>query len=101
MRKFFLSLFSFILIMSITTQKASANKPFIKEIRIVETSDVHGAFFPYNFIERQPMSGSMARVSSFLKAQRRMYGNLVVAIDNGDILQGQPVMMRKYLEITT
>ena len=91
MRKFFLSLFSFILIMSITTQKASANKPFIKEIRIVETSDVHGAFFPYNFIERQPMSGSMARVSSFLKAQRRMYGNLVVAIDNGDILQGQPV----------
>ena len=91
MRKFFLSLFSFILIMSITTQKASANKPFIKEIRIVETSDVHGAFFPYNSIERQPMSGSMARVSSFLKAQRRMYGNLVVAIDNGDILQGQPV----------
>lgn len=91
MRKLFQSLFSFVLIMSVTTQKASANKPFIKEIRIVETSDVHGAFFPYNFIERCSMSGSMARVSTFLKEQRKIYGNQVVAIDNGDILQGQPV----------
>ena len=77
--------------MSITTQKASANKPFIKEIRIVETSDVHGAFFPYNFIERCSMSGSMTRVSTFLKEQRKIYGNQVIAIENGDILQGQPV----------
>lgn len=91
MRKLFQSLFSFVLIMSVTTQKASANKTFIKEIRIVETSDVHGAFFPYNFIERCSMSGSMARVSTFLKEQRKIYGNQVVAIDNGDILQGQPV----------
>ena len=29
-------------------------------LRIVETSDVHGAFFPYNFTERRPMEGTMA-----------------------------------------
>ena len=59
-------------------------------IRLVETSDVHGAFFPYNFTERRPMEGTMARVSTYLKRQRKTYGNRLILLDNGDILQGQP-----------
>lgn len=59
-------------------------------INIVETSDVHGNFYPYNFIERKPWSGSLARVHSFLKEQREIYGNNLLLFDNGDILQGQP-----------
>ena len=59
-------------------------------IQLIETSDVHGAFFPYNFIERKPMAGSMARVSTYLKRQRKTYGKNVIVMDNGDILQGQP-----------
>jgi len=59
-------------------------------LRIVETSDVHGAFFPYNFTERRPMEGTMARVSTYLKRQRKTYGDRLILLDNGDILQGQP-----------
>ena len=59
-------------------------------IRIIETSDVHGAFFPYNFTEQRPMKGTMARVSTYLKRQRKEYGNNLILLDNGDILQGQP-----------
>ena len=59
-------------------------------IRLVETSDVHGAFFPYNFTERRPMEGTMARVSTYLKRQRKTYGGRLILLDNGDILQGQP-----------
>ena len=59
-------------------------------LRFVETSDVHGAFFPYNFIERKPMKGSMARVSTYLKRQRSQFGPNLILLDNGDILQGQP-----------
>ena len=59
-------------------------------LRIVETSDVHGAFFPYNFTERRPMEGTMARVSTYLKRQRKTYGDRIILLDNGDILQGQP-----------
>ena len=59
-------------------------------IRLVETSDVHGAFFPYNFTERRPMEGTMARVSTYLKRQRKTYGDRLILLDNGDILQGQP-----------
>ena len=59
-------------------------------LRIIETSDVHGAFFPYNFTERTPMKGTMARVSSYVKRQRQQFGRNVILLDNGDILQGQP-----------
>ena len=59
-------------------------------LRLIETSDVHGAFFPYDFIERRPMRGSMARVSSYVKKQRKQYGKNLILLDNGDILQGQP-----------
>ena len=59
-------------------------------LRIVETSDVHGAFFPYDFTERRPMSGTMARVSSYVKRQRKEMGDKLILLENGDILQGQP-----------
>lgn len=61
------------------------------ELRIVETSDVHGSFFPYDLIDRKPKAGSMARVSSYVKKLRKQYGNHLILLDNGDILQGQPV----------
>lgn len=59
-------------------------------LRLVETSDVHGAFFPYDFIERRSMEGTMARVSSYVQRQRKDFGNRFILMDNGDILQGQP-----------
>ena len=67
-----------------------AKSPKTVTLRIVETSDVHGAFFPYNFTERRHMSGTMARVSSYLKRQRKEMGNRLILLENGDILQGQP-----------
>ena len=67
-----------------------AKSPKTVTLRIVETSDVHGAFFPYNFTERRDMSGTMARVSSYIKRQRKEMGNRLILLENGDILQGQP-----------
>ena len=39
--------------------QAMAQQKTIK-IRVVETSDVHGCFFPYDFINRKSKAGSMA-----------------------------------------
>ena len=60
-------------------------------LRIIETSDVHGVFFPYDFINRKPKVGSLARVSSYVNKLRQTYGENLILIDNGDILQGQPL----------
>ena len=73
----------FIITMSAKTSKTVT-------LRFVETSDVHGAFFPYNFIERCPMRGTLARVCTYIKKQREQYGQRLILLDNGDILQGQP-----------
>ena len=59
-------------------------------LKFIETSDVHGCYFPYDFIGRKPLDGSLARVSSYVKEQREAFGDNVVLLDNGDILQGQP-----------
>ena len=60
-------------------------------LRIIETSDVHGVFFPYDFINRKPKVGSLARVSSYVNKLRQTYGENLILLDNGDILQGQPL----------
>ena len=72
------------------TTTAMAKKEKTVTLKLVETSDVHGVFFPYNFTERKPMQGTMARVSTYLKEQRKLYGKNLILMDNGDILQGQP-----------
>ena len=59
-------------------------------IKVIETSDVHGSFFPYDFITRNPKAGTMARVCSYVNAMREEYGGNLILLDNGDILQGQP-----------
>lgn len=62
----------------------------VVKLKIVETSDVHGNFYPYDFIRRQPASGSLARVQAFVRQERLRYGDNLILLDNGDILQGQP-----------
>ena len=59
-------------------------------LRIVETSDVHGSFFPFDFITRKPKRGTLARVSTYVNKLRAELGENVILVDNGDILQGQP-----------
>lgn len=60
-------------------------------LRLIETSDVHGCYFPYDFIGRRPVKGSLAQVSSFVNEQRKVHGDNLILMDNGDILQGQPI----------
>lgn len=61
-------------------------------LQIVQTSDVHGCFFPYDFINQKAKEGSLARISDYVNSLRQAFGDdHVVLLDNGDILQGQPV----------
>lgn len=59
-------------------------------LKLVQTSDVHGNFYPYDFIRREAAQGSLARVSSFINKERKSYGDNLLLVENGDLLQGQP-----------
>ena len=77
--------------MATTTSMSQTTEPTKEvKIRIIETSDVHGHFFPYDFISRKPLSGTLARVNTYVERLRKDYGDHLLLIDNGDILQGQP-----------
>lgn len=86
MKHFFTALMALILLTPVPTM---AKKKTVT-LRIIQTSDVHGCFFPYDFINRKPLDGTLARVSTYVKELRQTYGDHLILLDNGDILQGQP-----------
>lgn len=60
-------------------------------LEIICTSDIHGNYFPYDFVRDTDEPGSMARIYKYVSEQRSRYGeDNVLLIDAGDILQGQP-----------
>lgn len=60
------------------------------DLRVIHTTDVHGTFFPFDFINRRDADGSLARVATYIESLRREYGDRLLLLDGGDILQGQP-----------
>jgi 2',3'-cyclic-nucleotide 2'-phosphodiesterase/3'-nucleotidase len=61
-------------------------------LKIIETSDLHGALYPYDFRDDKPVSSSLAQVSTYVKEQRAKTDQELLLLDNGDNLQGQPVV---------
>ena len=59
-------------------------------LKVIETSDVHGHFFPWDFMEGRPLRGTLTRANSYINREREKCGDNLLLIDNGDILQGQP-----------
>lgn len=60
------------------------------KLKILQTSDVHGNYYPYNFITQKEWDGSLARIYALVQKEREIYKNNLILLDNGDILQGQP-----------
>ena len=89
-----ISLLPLAALLTLTAKTMTAqDTPRTVSLRIIETTDVHGNFFPYNFITRTPWSGSMSRAAQFIDSVRTEAGKEnVVLLDNGDILQGQPTV---------
>lgn len=61
--------------------------------KIIETSDVHGAVLPYDFLNDTTTTSSLAQVHAYVTLERiRKPNQQVVLLDNGDILQGNPLV---------
>ena len=78
------------LLLALTINSPAMAQQRTVKLRVIETSDVHGSFFPYDFINRKPKAGTLARVSSYVNDLRKTYKGNVILLENGDILQGQP-----------
>jgi len=59
-------------------------------LRVAVTSDVHGAFFPYDFLRDEPIESSLSSLKSFADSVRKLPGSDLILLDNGDLIQGTP-----------
>ncbi|MCK5457264.1 MAG: bifunctional metallophosphatase/5'-nucleotidase, partial [Melioribacteraceae bacterium] len=62
------------------------------KLKIIETTDTHGAIFPYDFTNAKPNNHSLAQVHTYVEQQRNDKTHEVVLLSNGDILQGTPAV---------
>jgi 2',3'-cyclic-nucleotide 2'-phosphodiesterase/3'-nucleotidase len=83
---------TFITIFTVLVCSTSVLIPQSLKLKIIETSDVHGTVFPYDFINDKDSPTSLAQVHTFVQQERNTSDQQVILLDNGDILQGQPVV---------
>lgn len=62
------------------------------KIKFIETSDVHGAIYPYNFTAGKESHNSLSQVYAYAEQERTDKSQEVILMDNGDILQGDPAV---------
>jgi 2',3'-cyclic-nucleotide 2'-phosphodiesterase/3'-nucleotidase len=65
-----------------------AEKPLT--LTFMETSDIHGSIFPYNFITAQPAKTSLAQIATLVSQERAANPKGFILLDDGDVCQGQP-----------
>ena len=63
-----------------------------KTIEIIATSDIHGAILPVDIVMGKDSIPSLAHISTYLKMQRNLNDREILLVDNGDYLQGNPVV---------
>lgn len=69
----------------------------VVEIRVVATTDVHGHIFDKDLLDGTERKGSLAKVATLLKKERKQNKN-VLYLDAGDILQGS---VEVYQDVTS
>jgi 2',3'-cyclic-nucleotide 2'-phosphodiesterase/3'-nucleotidase len=89
MKRIALALFIALLAVSAFAQGVPAEKSVT--LTFIETSDIHGMIFPYDFVNAKPTATSLAQVASLIAEERAANPN-VVLLENGDSLQGSPVV---------
>ena len=65
--------FSAVLLLSalMVTGAPKGNKTV--KLKVIETSDVHSYFFPWDFTEGKVLKGSLARANTYIKKERKKY----------------------------
>ncbi len=77
----------FVLLITATLSFAQTVK-----IKILETTDTHGAIFPYDFLNEKSSDYSLSNIETYVKSQRKDTSQVFLLFSNGDILQGTPVV---------
>jgi len=90
--RIFFALFLFSIAFSLQAQTVN--------LKLIETSDIHGAIYPWDFKNDKAAATSLAQIYTYIEEQRLDKKQELILLDNGDILQGQPVVYYSNFEKT-
>lgn len=76
---------------TISTTMNSRIVNLAKYINVVATSDVHGNIYPWDYFGNKAADMGLAKVSTYVNGLRATNPNLLL-IDNGDTIQGTPLV---------
>ena len=65
------------------------------KLKVVQTSDIHGNYYPYDFIRRREATGSLARVHALVQKEREAYGKNLLKLNNVKIIRDSPHPINK------
>ncbi len=91
MRLYHLLAISFVFLFSMSLDVKGDGNISKVTIKLMETTDVHGNFFSYDFINDREQNSGLPQILTYVKSQRDSLGKEnCLLFDAGDILQGQP-----------
>lgn len=61
-------------------------------LKVIQTSDIHGAIFPFDFINNKAVNYGLSQVHTYVQRERQKNDEGIILLDNGDILQGHPTV---------
>ncbi len=70
----------------------------ILTLKFIATSDIHGAVFQFDFVEDVLTTSSLSQIYTYVNEQRQNPHQEVILLDNGDVLQGQPLVYYENIE---
>ncbi len=80
--------FQYIFILLFVFSLLSATQ--IDTLFILQTTDVHGNLYPYDYFKDEPAERGLAKVYTRVAEYRDLYEN-VILVDSGDMIQGTPL----------
>jgi len=78
------------LLMTLATQASPSQAPDSAHVVIVATTDVHGRVLGWDYVRDAVAPGGLSRAATALETLRARYPGIVVLVDAGDLLQGNP-----------
>lgn len=82
----------FILVSILLMSFINKNISQTKNLKVIATSDVHGTYLPVSFIDKKVFNNSLAHVQAYLKSEKNKPNQEILLLDNGDFLQGDPLV---------
>ncbi|KAF0162325.1 MAG: 2' 3'-cyclic-nucleotide 2'-phosphodiesterase [Ignavibacteria bacterium] len=62
------------------------------KLKVIQSTDEHGAIFPYDFTDQRDINNSLAQVYTYIKQERAKPEQEILLLSGGDIIQGTPAV---------